>query len=337
MIRSNGARAASSGEFHSVGHREQQLAGAVAQLHAVDRRIVARDVDRDAGRCRSRCTWLRATARAPRRRAGRCPCRCRRCWRSARPRARACRARRGSRWWSHAGRCRRRGSASISKGIVPGGRAAVGRRVDVEAAGADRLKPGLAHRHPVRLAELLDRAARPMPRPRSSAISSSARLHARNKRGSASRRASLGSARRRPAPADRRLSGNRSSASRDRFALRAGARDGDADSSLAPAAFLRQPLVELLRQRRRIVPAGVRSSSSGGRAQAVGHAGSPTGAASAGCRTGSRRPWRCDARKAATIGRVVAEAVVVAADRRQAVGIDDRPADAAVAAAPSAS
>ena len=37
---------------------------------------------------------------------------------------------------------------------------AIGRRVDVEAAGADRLQPGLAHRHPIGLAELLDPAAR---------------------------------------------------------------------------------------------------------------------------------------------------------------------------------
>ena len=34
--------------------------------------------------------------------------------------------------------------------------AAVGRGVDEEAAGTDRLEPGLAHRHPVGLAELLD-------------------------------------------------------------------------------------------------------------------------------------------------------------------------------------
>ena len=47
MIRSNGARAASSARIHAVGHREQQLAGAMAELHAIDRRIVARDVDRD--------------------------------------------------------------------------------------------------------------------------------------------------------------------------------------------------------------------------------------------------------------------------------------------------
>ena len=47
MIRSNGARAASSGESMPSASREQQLAGAVAELHAIDRGIVARDVDGD--------------------------------------------------------------------------------------------------------------------------------------------------------------------------------------------------------------------------------------------------------------------------------------------------
>ena len=46
--------------------------------------------------------------------------------------------------------------ASISNAIAPPGRVAVGRRVDEEAPGADRLEPGLAHRHPIVLAELLD-------------------------------------------------------------------------------------------------------------------------------------------------------------------------------------
>ncbi len=49
--------------------------------------------------------------------------------------------------------------------------AAVGRGVDEEAAGADRLEPGLAHRHPVRLAERLD-ARSPLPSRATSARSS---------------------------------------------------------------------------------------------------------------------------------------------------------------------
>ena len=49
------------------------------------------------------------------------------------------------------------GEAGVDLEIDPCPRSgAMGRRVDVEAAGADRLQPGLAHRHPVGLAELLD-------------------------------------------------------------------------------------------------------------------------------------------------------------------------------------
>ena len=47
MIRSNGARAVSSGESMPSATASSSSPGAVAELHAVDRRIVARDVDRD--------------------------------------------------------------------------------------------------------------------------------------------------------------------------------------------------------------------------------------------------------------------------------------------------
>ena len=68
-IRSNGARAASSGRVHPVGDREQQLARAVTERHAVDRGIVARDVDRDrvdVGRDASRAGPKASAAKASR-------------------------------------------------------------------------------------------------------------------------------------------------------------------------------------------------------------------------------------------------------------------------------
>ena len=77
---------------------------------------------------------------------------------------------------------------------------AVHRRVDIEAAGADRLQSGLAHRHPIGLTQLLDPAVHRCPARQSSPARRRA-AHDRNKRGSAIRRASTGPAHRRPAPA----------------------------------------------------------------------------------------------------------------------------------------
>ena len=83
--------------------------------------------------------------------------------------------------------------ASISNAIAPVGHAlAVHRRVDVEAAGADRLQPGLAHRHPVGFAQLLDLGLAAA-QPAQSSPARRRRVHGRNKRGSAIRRASTGS------------------------------------------------------------------------------------------------------------------------------------------------
>ena len=102
--------------------------------------------------------------------------------------------------------------ASISKLIAPGvgrDRSACGRRSGRRGSAAAR--PGSSSPNRPR------RAARsrgaPLPSSASSASSSPRRLDARNKRGSASRRASPDPARRRPAPAGRRRPANRSSAS----------------------------------------------------------------------------------------------------------------------------
>src|SRR3954454_20382813 len=48
------------------------------------------------------------------------------------------------------------GEPGVDLEIDASGIARVGRRVNGEAAGADRLKPSLAHRYPIRFAKLLD-------------------------------------------------------------------------------------------------------------------------------------------------------------------------------------
>ena len=75
----------------------------------------------------------------------------------------------------------------------------MGRGVDVEAAGADRLQPGLA---PVTQSSSPNCSTVALPLPRSAkAARSSATARGRNRRGAASRRAAPGRVRRRPAPA----------------------------------------------------------------------------------------------------------------------------------------
>ena len=194
MIRSNGARAASIGEVHAVGDGQQQLARAMPELHAVDRGIVARDVDRDRVDVGRDALAPPARAPAPRRRAGRCRCRCRRHWRKLVParssRSSAARQPAGGRVLAGA-----EGEAGVDLEIDRVRRIAarcVG-RVDEEAAGADRLQARPGSSSPNRSSPSCStrgcagaeaRAARQAPR-------SSAR--ARNRRGSASRRASVSS------------------------------------------------------------------------------------------------------------------------------------------------
>ena len=130
--------------------------------------------------------------------------------------------------------------ASISK-LSAAGIRAVRRRVDEEAAGADRLQSGLAHRHPVRLAELLDvgaplpsRAGRPSPR-RS--------VRVRNKRGSASRRARLVGL---VGNQHRRIGACRQRSSVSAMASACSRVQGTVTRQLTFRGFLRQPLVEPL-------------------------------------------------------------------------------------------
>ena len=140
-----------------VGDRELELPAGAAEADAVDRRILRRDRRSRPGRCPRRSPAPPATASARRRRAGRCRCRGRGCCRSAAPPSRSRRARSGSRRSSRAGRCRRRGRRrSRGRWRRPAARPRCSRRVDEEAAGADRLEPRLAERHPVALLDLLD-------------------------------------------------------------------------------------------------------------------------------------------------------------------------------------
>ena len=231
---------------HAVGDREQQLARAVAELHAVDRGIVAGDVDGDRVDVGGDALAPPATAPAPRRRAGRCRCRCRRYLRIAQPlrssRSSASRQPAVVACWP----VPKARPASISKLMAPSGPgrdgSACGRRSG--RRGSARARPGSSSPN------------RPRPAPRARAAPRaeagehgevvSGRADARNKRGSASRRAAPGRARRRPAPAGwrgrrrgRRRSGDRLAPARGvqgmvtrQLILRLGRR------------FLGQPLVE---------------------------------------------------------------------------------------------
>ena len=126
----------------------------MAELDIVDRRIVARDVDRDRvdiGRDAFGSGHSVSAAKASRP----VPVPMSAMFANSRPSRSRISSAQGSRRWLHAGRSQTRGWRR-SRNVTPPGAMAVGGRVDEEAAGADRLQPGLAHRHPVRLAELLD-------------------------------------------------------------------------------------------------------------------------------------------------------------------------------------
>ena len=192
----------------------------------------------------------------------------------------------------------------------------------------------LAHRHPVVLAELLDRRRRRRPSVASASQIRPSRAGGRNKRGSASRRAWPGRARRRPAPAGRRARGNRSSASGSASAwARVQAR---VTRQLIWPRFLGQPLVEPLRQRRRHSRGSHRGFDQAARLPAMrsvmsladGCGVSRMSQSSAGD-LGDRGAEGGD------VGGMVAEAVVVAADRRTGCRRRRSPAHAAVAAAPA--
>ena len=124
---------------------------------------------------------------------------------------------------------------------------AMGRGVDEEAPGADRLEPGLAHRHPIILAEMLDRRASHPRRAWPARRGRRASARRRNKRGCASRRAAPGRARRRRSPAAIAANGNRSSLS---GSASASARvQWSVTRQLISCRFLGQPLVERLASR----------------------------------------------------------------------------------------
>ena len=305
----------------------------MAERHAVDRGIVARDVDRDGIDVGRDAPWRRATAPARQRRAGRCRCRCRRCWRSCAPsRSSLSSAARQPAvvacWPVPNAR-----PASISKLIalrIGAGRSACGRRSGRRGSAAAR--PGSSSPNRPR------RAARPAgARCRGRRSSDQVRrrsARARNRRGSASRRAWSRRVRRRR---DRRVVAEARTVVERRRPLR-------------PARACR-------RTRRRASslgrwlpwPAARRAPASAARRRSCRRCHRAAACPSAN-RSGMSLADGCgvsrishglpailaiEARKAASIGRMVAEAIAVAADRRQAVGIDDRPAHAAVAAYPA--
>ena len=155
ISRSNGARAREHRRVHAVGDREQQLARAVAELHVVDRGIVARHVDGDGidvGGDAARLRPQRQRGKGEQAGAGAdvgnvCEARNRfaasKSSASRQPAVVAC-------WPVPKAR-----PASISK-LIASAAGRVRRRVDEEAAGADRLQARLAHRHPVGFGEAFD-------------------------------------------------------------------------------------------------------------------------------------------------------------------------------------
>ena len=239
------------------------------------------------------------------------------------------RALRGSRWSSHAGRCRTRGWRRSRTGSCRAGRcdtSACGRRSGRRGSAAARpgsSSPNLPRRAP-------RSAARREPSLRSSAVRRPS-ARARNKRGSANRRAGFRRARRRPAPAADVGEAARRLAPRLRPVR--GCRRRVA-RKLITAAFPSPAARRAAWSACRIVLAGVRVIDL--RLDAAAW----TMSLADGCGVsrmshGSAATFAMLARIGGQIGRMVAEAIGLSLlTGRQAVGIDDLPADAAVAAAP---
>ena len=178
--------------------------------------------------------------------------------------------------------------ASISK-LIACGSGGVGRGVDEEAPGADRLEPGLAHRHPIVLAEVVDFGRRVGGERGQRGEIVARRLDRRNKRGSASRRAAPGRARRRRSPGAARRTGT---GPRCRATPRPRRGCSANVTRQLISCFLGEPLVERLGLGGGIGAAGVGVEQRLRADRSARASRWPRDAGSAGSRSGSRRSSR---------------------------------------------